>query len=645
MKLFKRAAAALSAAALTAAMAAPLSVYAADVHTVALNYGDLNDGEIFVLDVEDGKSVYSAIDSYFYFDDYRKYAAAYPAAKDGKAVTGWKKAGSDEAYDLSAVVDSDLELEPIVTDTVETGTFALTADESVLPAAGQDIPKDFESSITAPEGFTVIDAYYTGSNANIESAKFENDNTYFLYVTVVPESKDKTWDYSYTDNDWIKLNIEGATVNGSKANVIYRPKMPVDMPLEIVYPVTLGTPESYKLSLHFNGRGNAEDKTVDVPKADINNPYLLLDQAAGEIAPSEDGYVFAGWYKDAELKQFAGRAADAVVIEEDTDLYAKWVRVIDEINFKVETPLCGDVVELSNGEEPNPTDKQQPAGSAGFYSMEDRQGNLIYYTNEPQVSCDLENIDAGSKWITTDVPMGHISSDTVVELFTGTMYGENEYMFVINANIHYDDPVYFSKNLTVRINGTAAATGSGGAKPSTKAGIVSKAAVVSKGGNAFTVIGMITADHVWDNGVITKEAGCEDKGIKTFTCKSKDASYEDEIDAYGHKWLAWTVVTPATATEDGLEMRICDNDGEHKETRVIPKTGAVDSSGSDSSKSTSEASSQSSKPDSSAAASNNSNSSKAADNTQNAGTGGSHAAAAAVTAVLAAVVFTYKRKH
>ena len=39
--------------------------------------------------------------------------------------------------------------------------------------------------------------------------------------------------------------------------------------------------------------------------------------------------------------------------------------------------------------------------------------------------------------------------------------------------------------------------------------------------------------------------------------------------ATGHNWGAWTVVRPATETEEGQEERVCGNDKDHKETRKI----------------------------------------------------------------------------
>ena len=42
------------------------------------------------------------------------------------------------------------------------------------------------------------------------------------------------------------------------------------------------------------------------------------------------------------------------------------------------------------------------------------------------------------------------------------------------------------------------------------------------------------------------------------------------IKASGHDWGEWTVTKEATETEEGEEQRVCKNDPDHKETRVIP---------------------------------------------------------------------------
>lgn len=45
------------------------------------------------------------------------------------------------------------------------------------------------------------------------------------------------------------------------------------------------------------------------------------------------------------------------------------------------------------------------------------------------------------------------------------------------------------------------------------------------------------------------------------------------IDPNNHSWGAWTTVTEATCSTDGLQKRVCGRDASHVETRAIPATG------------------------------------------------------------------------
>ncbi|MBO4864370.1 MAG: leucine-rich repeat protein [Eubacterium sp.] len=85
-----------------------------------------------------------------------------------------------------------------------------------------------------------------------------------------------------------------------------------------------------------------------------------------------------------------------------------------------------------------------------------------------------------------------------------------------------------------------------------------------------------------------KEADCENAGnSKYYYCPVCDKYYSDElgeneiekdswiIEAKEHDWGEWEVTTPATETEEGVETRVCKNDPEHIETRVIEKLQPV----------------------------------------------------------------------
>jgi len=77
---------------------------------------------------------------------------------------------------------------------------------------------------------------------------------------------------------------------------------------------------------------------------------------------------------------------------------------------------------------------------------------------------------------------------------------------------------------------------------------------------------------------ITKPAACEEPGEITYTASFENTAFEAqtkvvEIPATGHAWGEWTVTTPATCTEAGVETRICANDASHTETRAIEALG------------------------------------------------------------------------
>ena len=66
---------------------------------------------------------------------------------------------------------------------------------------------------------------------------------------------------------------------------------------------------------------------------------------------------------------------------------------------------------------------------------------------------------------------------------------------------------------------------------------------------------------------------CTKDGEKFGECSRCGMKTTKKIPALGHEWGAWTVTTPATCTNEGVETRICNRDSSHVETRTIPTTG------------------------------------------------------------------------
>ena len=66
---------------------------------------------------------------------------------------------------------------------------------------------------------------------------------------------------------------------------------------------------------------------------------------------------------------------------------------------------------------------------------------------------------------------------------------------------------------------------------------------------------------------------CTKDGEKVGECSRCGMKTTEKISALGHDWGDWTVTTPATCTNEGVETRICKRDPSHVETRTIPTTG------------------------------------------------------------------------
>ena len=66
---------------------------------------------------------------------------------------------------------------------------------------------------------------------------------------------------------------------------------------------------------------------------------------------------------------------------------------------------------------------------------------------------------------------------------------------------------------------------------------------------------------------------CTKDGEKVGECSRCGMKTTEKISALGHEWGDWTVTTPATCTNEGVETRICNRDPSHVETRTIPTTG------------------------------------------------------------------------
>ena len=76
--------------------------------------------------------------------------------------------------------------------------------------------------------------------------------------------------------------------------------------------------------------------------------------------------------------------------------------------------------------------------------------------------------------------------------------------------------------------------------------------------------------HAWDEGKVTKEASCTEKGEKTFTCSCGETKTE-EIPALGHDWgevsCSWAGDNSACSAS-----RVCKRDASHTESESVKPT-------------------------------------------------------------------------
>ena len=63
--------------------------------------------------------------------------------------------------------------------------------------------------------------------------------------------------------------------------------------------------------------------------------------------------------------------------------------------------------------------------------------------------------------------------------------------------------------------------------------------------------------HTWDAGKITKEAACETKEVKTYTCETCKKTRTEEIPARGHKFGAWVTTIQADVISPAKQTRTC----------------------------------------------------------------------------------------
>lgn len=77
---------------------------------------------------------------------------------------------------------------------------------------------------------------------------------------------------------------------------------------------------------------------------------------------------------------------------------------------------------------------------------------------------------------------------------------------------------------------------------------------------------------------ISKPVTCMEKGVRTFAC-SCGASYTETINALGHVYGSWTIIKEPSCKEAGMEMHVCVNCLDQRESHPLNALGHIDRDG------------------------------------------------------------------
>ena len=235
-------------------------------------------------------------------------------------------------------------------------------------------------------------------------------------------------------------------------------------------------------------------------------------------------------------------------ITDDMEVYYCMNKVITDVSFKVDSPVCGDDVKIVKRSIEGLFDWEEQVGKPVIEIPADAHYRLDTYADE----------DADE-----DVVYWYADKKEN-KLFEGKFKGGESYLahVVFTPNLGYD---FSEKELNYSVeNGE----------------LVDAYAGQNASFIWFDV--NVMAIHEYGHAVVENDTkptctsnGYYDKVIRCKNCGDEGSRERVIVLSSGHDWGEWRTVKEATVSEEGIEERVCRNEAAHKETRPIAKLEAI----------------------------------------------------------------------
>ncbi|MBR3356622.1 MAG: DUF4214 domain-containing protein [Solobacterium sp.] len=271
--------------------------------------------------------------------------------------------------------------------------------------------------------------------------------------------------------------------------------------------------------------------------------------------PEKEGYVFAGWYNGETEYDFTQP------VTEDLILKAKWEKltyVLKEWKWNEDFSQASAVFVSEQDET----------------ITEEVSAEITVEVTEP--TCTEDGVKAYTAEVSFD---GQTYTDTKEESIpaSGHSYGTPEYTWsedlrTVNAR------AVCTRDKNHTVEETAQTAEEVTVEPKCETAGEKTLTAVFENEVFETQTRKVVLDapgHDWDDGTVTKEPGCEEPGIRTYTCR-RDPSHTktEEIPALGHKYqeprYVWSEDNSTVTAE-----AVCEHDPEHVVRETVQTTETI----------------------------------------------------------------------